>query len=353
MNFLIMPAMIEKEILKSIINKDANLARRIYKRDEKEISKIIKRTRLRNFFLELLDLNERNKKELKKINDRILHRNIVILDEVKKLSKLLNDAGISHSFIKGVSSILNFSELMSKRFMSDIDILINPNHLKELYYLLSKQKYNPNFDYTYDYSKSKLNHSFEKIKLNSGLAIDFHFRITSPLDFKDCPLSGYILKNSKPVKNLNDAHITNKLSIYLNALYQIFLKKESDISTGSYVDLVYLRQNINLNNDEVDGVLKDSFLYEHHTFLEEFYMYLAKGDKKKISKMDAFSKKIFTRRRFNSLYYIKLAFINASYFNELKIEKYGYKATKNGLYFGLKFFYDKFLKLLSYCFGKN
>ncbi len=352
-HFSIMLIMIEQEILKSIFNKDIDLARKIYLKDKKEITNILKKTRLSNFFLELLDLNEDNKDKLEKIKNRILHRNIVILDEVKTLSKLFNDEGINYSFIKGASSILSFKELMSRRFTSDIDVLIDINHFKQLHTLLSKQEFNPIFDYTYDYSKSKLNHSFEKIKLKSGLVVDFHFRITDPLHFKNCPLTKYVLDNSIHLKNFHNIRITNETSIYLNALYQIFLKKESDISTGSYVDLVYLKQNVNLNNKVTMDVLKNSFLYEHHKFLEEFLVYLVKANKERSSKMDKFSKRIFKQKHFNFIHSIKLRYLNILYFNELKIEKYGYLAKKNNLYFSFKFFYDKFIKFLLYCFGKN
>tara|TARA_B100000579_G_C22743706_1_gene810391 strand:- start:36 stop:1103 length:1068 start_codon:yes stop_codon:yes gene_type:complete len=351
-NSLIMLVMIEQKILKSIINEDANLATEIYKRYEKEISKMLQKARLRALFLELLDLEHHKKIKLKEVNDQILHRNIVILDEVKILSKIFDENSINYCFIKGVSSLLHFNELMPKRFTSDIDVLVDINNLKQLHDVLSKQKLNPIFDYSYDYSSSKINHSFERIKLKSGLYIDFHFRITSPLHFKDCPLSNYVMENSSPSKDFFGVRVTNKTSIYLIALYQIFIKKESDIRTGSYVDLVFLRQNMNFNTIDLDKALKDSFLYDYHKFLERFLVYLIKDNNNKNPEMDEFIKKIFTQSKFN-FFNIKFALVNTLYFNQLKIEKYGYLAKKNNLYFSLKFFYDKFIKLLSNYFRKN
>jgi len=96
---------------------------------EKKLLKVIP-AELTNYLDELTTINR--------------NRNKTILSEVKAISKLFQDEGINHSFLKGTSLLAaGFYKDAGERMIGDIDILVDRNQLETAQALLMKDDYEP------------------------------------------------------------------------------------------------------------------------------------------------------------------------------------------------------------------
>ena len=332
--------MIERRIFSSILNNDRIAASKLFDEKYNEINKVLKNSRLKNLYLELINLNDFYAEKflnLKKIN---LIRNQLIISEIARVSQMFEDYNIRYVFIKGAASLMHFSNIRPLRETSDIDVLINQNDLKKLHKLFNKNKIRHKFNYRHNYLKSKLNHSLESVKLDSGIYLDIHFRASSPLDFKICPFTDNFLENYD-IKNYSGLiiKIIKKDSIFYHSIYQLFVRNEINKDSSSVIDLITYSKECN------------DFLPDRDNSFLEIYKIL-QANKKWESIINSLSSKKLNNNFFKQIYKkpkidlfkkIKILYLNLRYINTCTIEKYGYEASKKNLY--IRFLKDKLLKL--------
>lgn len=307
-----------------------------------------------NKFEQSLFLRANEKKLLKKqklsdeinvLNKKILMRNLLIKNDVRLLAKVLNEYKIKYIFFKGVAT-LSSQNVATSRYLSDIDILIDKKSQKKFFMILKNEfKINSKFVPHYPYHKSKINHSIETVKLNSGIYLDIHIRITSPFDYSVCPLSDLALEDFYQDKNLNNAKVCSSEINYIVNIYNGFLKKEIHDRSHFLIDLVNnhsdpldidkiyiyagkLNLNIQTNNSfEIIRSIKNNMISE---------------DLKKVIKLSESNKKIF----FNKILWLIKNYILSS--RDLTIEKYGKYYFESKVSYRFKFFFDKLKKLIKY-----
>ena len=333
--------MIEKKIFKSILNNDKLAASELFNTKYNEINRVLRNSRLKNLFLELVNFNGADTKKFVRIKKTNLIKNQIIISEIVKISKMFEDYNIRYVFIKGAASLMHFTNIRSLRETSDIDVLINHDDLKKLHKLLKKNNIRHKFNYKYNYLNSKLNHALESVKLDSGVYLDIHFRASSPLDFKACPFTNIFLENHE-IKNYSGSliKIINKDSIFFHSIYQLFIRNNIDYNSSSIIDLITCHRQC-----------KNYSLYKNNSFLETYKILQANNKWNSVrnsfssskSNSNYFFKQIYKKPKTNFLKKMKIIYLNLRYINACTNEKYGYEASKKNLY--IRFLKDKLFKL--------
>ena len=332
--------MVEKKIFNSILNDDRVAALKLFNTKYNEINRVLKNSRLKNLFFELLNFNDVDAEKFLNLKKTNLIRNQLIISEIIKISQMLDESNIRYVFIKGAASLIHFKNIRPLRETSDIDVLINLDDLKKLHKLFNKNKIQHKFNYRHNYLNSKLNHSLESVKLDSGIYLDIHFRASSPLDFKICPFTDKFLE-SYDIKNYSGVFIKiiTKESIFYHSIYQLFIRNEINQNSSSVIDLITCCK-------ECKNFLpnKDNF------FLEKYKIFQANKKWESIKKSlnsgkhnNNFFKQVYKKPKIEVLKKIKILYLNLRYINTCTIEKYGYEASKKNLY--MRFLKDKLLKL--------
>ena len=88
--------MIQAKVFDSIVNHNKKLANNIFINERAQVSKLLKGSRLKNLFLELIDSNIIEKERFFDLKKDILLRNQVIISEILNLSRNFNEFNINH-----------------------------------------------------------------------------------------------------------------------------------------------------------------------------------------------------------------------------------------------------------------
>ena len=337
--------MIQAKIFDSIVTNNKKLAENIFINDRSQVDKILQRSRLKNLFLGLIELKDKEKKGFFNLKKDVLLRNQLIISEVLNLSESFNKFNIRYVFLKGAATLFQIERSRDTRYLSDIDVLIDVKDINKLHIMLKKFRIKHYFDTSHDYMNSKKNHSLERIQLNSGIYVDLHFRSSSPLDFNICPFTKNFLKDCDVVneKNIN-VNALNLNQIYIFSLYQLFIRAEINNCSSSIVDLILIG---NLYKDYID---EEYILFNESLKLKKIHALwesLANLDLNNLNKFEKdFIVKIFNEPKRNILKRIKVIFLNLIYLKSSIKEKYGVRAKTKQRY--IKFIYEEFKKLFSF-----
>lgn len=336
--------MIQAKIFNSIFNNNKKLADNIFINNRNQINKLLKKSRLKNLFLELVNLSQNERVGFFNLKRDVLLRNQLIVSETLNLSKNFNEFNIHFVFLKGAATLFQIKRSRDIRYLSDIDVLIDIKDINKLHIMLKELGIKHYFDSSHDYMNSKKNHSLETIQLDSGISIDLHFRSSSPLDFNLCPFTKNFLKDFDVmnVKNIN-VNVLNLNQIYIFSLYQLFIRDEINNCSSSIVDLILIESVYKNSIDE------EYILFNGNLKLEKalaLWGSLANLDLDNLNKFErGFVIKIFTKPKKNFLKRIKVIFLNLIYLKRSIKEKYGVRAKTKEKY--IKFIYDEFRKLFS------
>ena len=281
--------------------------------------------------------------EINILNKKILMRNLLIKNDVMLLAEVLNKNKIKYVFFKGIAT-LSSQNVASSRYLSDIDILIDKKSQEKFFMILINElKINSKFVPNYPYHKSKINHSIESVKLNSGIYLDIHIRITSPLDYSVCPLSDLALKNFYQDKNLNNAQVCSSEINYIVNIYNGFLKKEIHDRSHFLIDLInHHSESLDIDKIYMYAGKLNLSTQTNNSFeiIRSIKNNIINEELKKVIKSNESNKKII----FNKILWLIKNYIFSS--RELTIEKYGKYYFENKICYRFKFFYDKLKKLL-------
>ena len=166
--------MIELNFLNCILQENQELAKQIWLNDNNKIQKILSKSRLKNHYLRLLSLNNKN------LSDEIYAylENEQLKQRLKQefaanLSCELRSNHINHFFFKGSIFSLLYYQNASDRYYSDFDILIDTNDIEKLYAFLDSRKYNHLSNYNYLDRVGFCRTALEVINTDFG-SIDLH-----------------------------------------------------------------------------------------------------------------------------------------------------------------------------------
>ena len=86
--------MIQAKIFDSIVTNNKKLAENIFLNYRSQVNEILQRSRLKNLFLELVELRNKEKEDFFNLKRDILLRNQLIISEVLNLSESFNKFNI-------------------------------------------------------------------------------------------------------------------------------------------------------------------------------------------------------------------------------------------------------------------
>ena len=316
--------MIQAKIFDSIINNNKSLANEIFINKRDQLDNIIGKSRLKNLFLELLELDNNEKKEFTELKKSTLIRNQIIISDVLNLSKKFRKFNIHHVFIKGAATLLQIKHSRALRYTSDIDVLIDIKDISKLHVMFKTIGIEHSFDIYHDYINSKKNHTLESIKLNSGIFLDIHFRSSSPLDFNKCPYTKEFLNEYDVINEMNTKVNVLKMNhIYIFSQYQLFGRKEINNSSSSIIDLILIKKDYgNQMTDINNSLLGNLKILE----LSSYWEALSSFDSCKLNKFKKkFVKNIFSDQRMPLSRKFMVVFLNMIYLKRSLKEKYGLK----------------------------
>jgi hypothetical protein len=334
--------MIQAKIFDSIFTSNKKLADNIFINNRNQINKLLKKSRLKNLFLELVNLSQNEEVGFFNLKRDVLLRNQLIVSETLNLSKNFNEFNIHFVFLKGAATLFQIKRSRDMRYLSDIDVLIDIKDINKLHLMLKKLGIKHYFDISHDYINSKKNHSLETIQLNSGISIDLHFRSSSPLDFNLCPFTKNFLKDHDVinVKNIN-VNVLNLNQIYIFSLYQLFIRGEINNCSSSIIDLVLIESLYKNLIDEKYILFNENLKLEK---AHDLWSSLTNLDLNNLNKFERnFVIKIFNKPKKKFQERIKIMFLNLIYLKRFIKEKYGVRTQTKGEY--IKFIYYEFKKL--------
>lgn len=316
--------MIQAKIFDSIINDNKGLANEIFINKRDQLDTIISKSRLKNLFLELLELDNNEKKEFTELKKSTLIRNQIIISDVLYLSKKFRKFNIHHVFIKGAATLFQIKHSKALRYTSDIDVLIDIKDIRKLRVMFKTIGIEHSFDIYHDYINSKKNHTLESIKLNSGIFLDIHFRSSSPLDYNKCPYTKEFLKEYDVINEMDaKVNVLKVNHIYIFSQYQLFGRKEINNCSSSIIDLILIKKNYGNQIANVNSLLLENLKIQE---LSSCWKALSNFDSRKLDKFkNKFVKNIFSDPQMQLSRRLKVIYLNVVYLRRALKEKYGLK----------------------------
>ena len=244
---------------------------------------------------------------LKKIYESNNTQNKKLLSEVLEISNFLNENKINYVFIKGASHILSdiYSEF-SERMVSDIDVLVDKNHVNKIVSTFKSNGYNYNDSITFKSHR----HLTPLVKKNKIFPVEIHTRPLNILNFKYLTVKQMI--TNKLIKK-NSFVPSYENQFYLN-IYNFL------INDFGYHTLSYNYKNIYdtflINKKMKSKIVGNRFII----FYAKLYSILTKEtiSNKEIKK--SFSLKFYLVSKFKILFYLNLFFfkINNTFRNRTR-----------------------------------
>ena len=208
---------------------------------QKLIADISKRFLISGFILNSCDFNLSHQclvEQLKYQRRIYLLKQMLVKNDLINIARNLNKKGVEHVFLKGAA--LNADELhpSGMRFSRDLDLLVRPDLLDKAYDVLKNLgfKYlNPKTQDSTKYHYFGLH--FPPMINENNTKVELHWRVTSSVDFKNCPFMENILVNRR-ISNTNPLIFCPQIEITLaHLLYHSFEQHRLDLGPIFLFDL--------------------------------------------------------------------------------------------------------------------
>ena len=255
--------MIEAEILKSILNDDHELANFIWSNHQDEAKKILKKTRLKDYFLRLTLLNEdelpteicqylKEKRFTQRVKENF----------IKNLSSDLRSCGVEHIVFKGAIFSKLYYQQLTDRAYSDFDILIKNDSYENLYKYFNEKNYRHYDNHKYIDRIGFCRTALEIIDTDFG-ALDIHHRIFSKFYRKSCSLTEHAFLNTKVTDDIS--HTADEINLCI-VLYHAFKQNQMKLDPYFLVDFDRILKSQGLCRNKLSECLnnyglKDSYKY--------------------------------------------------------------------------------------------
>ena len=130
--------------------------------------------------------------------ERYKIQNLEIVKEVLFLNEIFKKHKLNPIYLKGVSLMNEFSDI-STRTSYDIDILFSEKQIFKAYKILKENGYK-HYRVLEKSDKElknyiKNHHDLPELCRETNIMVELHYRVTSPQDFSECPITNHILKN--------------------------------------------------------------------------------------------------------------------------------------------------------------
>lgn len=191
----------------------------------------------------------------KAINTRSITR-LLIIDEIKKISKILNQNNIDHVFLKG-ASFINY-EFAKNRTIRDIDILINHNDVIDIIRIMELNEYKHNIKNNFDFGK---NYSLPAIFSKNSMPIEFHYKIFRHSDKNVCCLSNGMALSKILDKNF-DLYVPRPEFLILHLIYHSSKKGYYNNGPNIIWDLRNIFKNFNIDTSYLINKSKENDLFD-------------------------------------------------------------------------------------------
>jgi hypothetical protein len=190
--------------------------------------------------------------ELDKIAKVSKLKNLINKNEVARISRLYNNNGIEHVFLKG--SAINLLSDDYVRYSRDIDILVAKNSIPKAYQLLKEIGYsymNPLVSDTTKYINS--GHHLPILSHSNGALIEIHHRLTRKSSFKECPLTKTIIAKSITVnKNGVCINIPDINHLITHLTYHSVVQHKFNLGPVFLYDIKFLRSLLREQDDLIN-----------------------------------------------------------------------------------------------------
>lgn len=255
--------MIEAEILKSILNDDHELANFIWSNNKDEVKKILKKTRLKDYFLRLtLSNKDESPTEIQQYLKEKRFTQRVKENFIKNLSSDLRSRGVEHIVFKGsIFSKLYYAQL-TDRVYADFDILIKNNSYDSLYNYLNEKNYKHYDNYRYVGRTGFCRTALEVIDTDFG-ALDIHHRIFSKFYREACTLTEDAFFNLKTTDDIS--HTADEINLCI-VLYHAFKQDQMKLDPYFLVDFDRILKSPDLCKNKLS-------IYLNNYGLEDSYRY--------------------------------------------------------------------------------
>ena len=215
---------------------------------------------LNNFSIDTLKIYFKES-QLKKISfqqKRFQIHSLLIAQEIKLLSKYLQEKNTLGIFLKGSGlSIFEYHDI-SLRPMMDIDLFIEEKKIYDFYTFLNEQGYKHSLKKKFVLNENEfretlcISHQIPTLHSKSGVAIELHSRVTHREEFPKCPLTHEVIENfqQKKYKGSNisvpSPEDMFKLQLAHMCSYPFF-----KMVFLNFFDLKNLKQNYDLNISKI------------------------------------------------------------------------------------------------------
>lgn len=181
--------------------------------------------------------------------------------ELLRISKLYNENGIKHVFMKGPA--INFFCNDYARYSRDLDILVSKKYLSRAYKLLKKIGYRYLDPKVSDCSRfTDQTYHLPILSNGNGALVEIHHRVTKKSIYKECPLSELMLQQHiTVVKNRVNIKISSINHLIAHIVYHASQHHEFNLGPVFLYDINYLKSKI-INKKDLKKLLEKMNLNE-------------------------------------------------------------------------------------------
>ena len=245
--------MIETYFLRSLINEDEDLANEIWTNDNQRLQLVLRKTRLKDFFLRLLA--SKNNQVGKNINQYLEEKKLKHLIKegfIRNLSAELREDEINHIVFKGaIQSKLYYNNSVDRDY-SDFDILIKNDSYERVYDFFNKRKFKHSNNLQYINRLGFCRTALEVIDTDYG-ALDIHHRVFSKFYRKNCDISDESFLHHQVTDNMS--HTSNELNLCI-VLYHAYKQNNLIIDPYYLIDFYKIYSAKNINHRELNKYLE-------------------------------------------------------------------------------------------------
>ena len=190
-----------KELFFSFLHNGKYQVPALSQEQEKLILHISEQFLFSGFILTSCSFNSSHKslvEQIRKQRRTQIVRQMLVKNESDNIARSLNQESIEHVLLKGAA--LNADGIYSSgiRFSRDIDLLVKRDKLGKAYEVLKALGFRYLNPKTQDSTKyHNFGHHLPKMINETNTKLELHWRVTTQLDFKNCPLTENILSNRR------------------------------------------------------------------------------------------------------------------------------------------------------------
>lgn len=374
------------ELVQEVIHKknDVDFASTYTKlkvKDKEHFHKIILENKISSIFIKYI--NEKNcadsicknfYKNCETQAKRFQLHSLQVVNEIREINNIFKSESLTPIYLKGIA-LQNEYEDISLRPMVDIDILFKEEELLKAYEILHKNNFLIPSQKKY-LDKNNINHfckHFHNIHIitKNNISLELHHRVTSPIDFVNCPISKSFFDDLRSIDHFNEKiNIPSVENIIVHLLCHFSINSSFKRLLQALVDMKRISANHAINWKEI--LLKfDDVKIRKSISLSLELISLNKGTIESLERIKPLLEKYFPEEKLvheaqHRLYDIRgedfidhlkktkyLKTLPGILFPSKNMLKYRYKTPKSDLITYMKYYKEQASKLFFVFFAKK